>query len=283
MQRVTMKYDVAVNSRAGAHGPERSGINMPCPGDSWRGQHGAPTEACLWQVGGHTPKSGREAADPDAGRGGFAEMESTVGGAKGERFIVFATGYGNLCSGVEMEAIEEFEKFSVFFVDTNDFGTFVGLQIREQDSTLFAKLREASAKGDAVRARPFVCEALEEKSFYFRRDGMFEAFGFVVGFGPGEADDVGEKHFGKLVAEGHVFCDGAAFAREIDVAVAGNGDEVIAAHAFERSGDGGRSYTELFSKARADGRLTFFEKLPDGFEVVFLGDAGFCAHLSDCS
>src|SRR6266404_4065723 len=88
------------------------------------------------------------------------------------------------------------------------------------------------------------------------------------------------------MAQGHAFGYGAAFASQADLAIAGNRDQIVAAHAFERGSNGGRSYAQFFSQARADGRLAFFEQFPDGFEVVFLGDAGFCAHetreSSDC-
>jgi hypothetical protein len=102
-----------------------------------------------------------------------------------------------------------------------------------------------------------------------------------MSFGPRQADDIGEQHFGELMAESHVFGDGAAFASEADLTVAGNGDKVVAAHAFERGGNCGRSYAQFFSEARADGRLAFLEEFPDSFEVVFLRDAGFCSHAID--
>ncbi len=53
---------------------------------------------------------------------------------------------------------------------------------------------------------------------------MFQAFGLIMGLGPGNADDVSEQHLGELMAEGHVFGYGAAFAGEVDVTIAGYGD-----------------------------------------------------------
>jgi hypothetical protein len=197
-------------------------------------------------------------------------VKSAAGGTESERFIVLAAGDGELRAGVEMEAVEEFEKFSIFLVNANDFGAFVGLQVGEKYSALLAELRETAAQWNAVRARFFVGESFEEKSFNFWRDGVFEALGFIMRFGPREAYDVGEQHFGELMAKGHAFRDTAAFAGEIDVAVARNRDEIVAAHAFDGGGDGRRCDVEFLGKARANGWQALFEELPDGFEVVFL-------------
>ena len=65
-------------------------------------------------------------------------------------------------------------------------------------------------------------------------------FGFVVGFGPGEADNVGEEHFGELMTEDHAFGELTAFAGKIDAAGTIDANEVVAREAFERSGDSGR-------------------------------------------
>ena len=126
-----------------------------------------------------------------------------------------------------------------------------------------------------MRTGFFVGKTFQQKSFDLRRDGVFEALCFIVRFGPRQADNVGEQHFGELVTECHAFGNGAAFAREIDMAVASDRDEIIAAHTLERGSDGGRSYAKFFGQSRADGRLALFEELPDSFEVIFLGDAGF--------
>jgi len=59
------------------------------------------------------------------------------------------------------------------------------------------------------------------------------------------------------------------------MAVARYGHEIVAAHTLERGSDGWRSYAKLFGQSRADWWLALFKKLPDSFEVIFLGDAGF--------
>ncbi len=179
---------------------------------------------------------------------------------------------------MEVQVVQEFQEFAVFFVDANDFRAIVGLQVGKEDRTLFAELREAAAERYSMRTGFLIGKTLEEKSFHLWRDSVLETFGFVVSFGPRKADHVGEQHFGELMAESHTFGDGAAFASQIDAAVASYGDEIVAAHPFESSSDGGRSDVEFFRKTRADGRLAFFDQFPDGFEIVFLGDAGFCTH-----
>jgi hypothetical protein len=86
-----------------------------------------------------------QAADPDAGSRGLAEVKSAVGAADGESFIVFAAGDRELGAGVEMQVVEEFQEFTILFVDADDFGPVVSLQIGEQHGALFAELRDAAS------------------------------------------------------------------------------------------------------------------------------------------
>ena len=71
--------------------------------------------------------------------------------------------------------------------------------------------------------------------------------------------------------------DFAALGGKLDVAGAANAEVAAARHTFQGGGDGGRRNAEIFGKPRADGRLLFLDELPDSFEVIFLGDAGFFA------
>ena len=50
-----------------------------------------------------------------------------------------------------------------------------------------------------------------------------------------------------------------------------------ASHALQRGGYGRRRHAQVFGKPRADRDLLFLDDFPDGFEVVFLRDAGFFA------
>ena len=118
---------------------------------------------------------------------------------------------------------------------------------------------------------------MSEERFDFRRDGVLEALGFRVGFGPRKADDFGEKHFGELMAEHEVLGDFAAFGGEQDLATALNFDVAVARHAFDGGGDGGRSDVEFLGQASADGELVFLAHFPNGLEVIFLRNAGFIA------
>src|SRR5713226_2132484 len=77
------------------------------------------------------------------------------------------------------------------------------------------------------------------------------------------------------MSQRQTFRDLPALACEVDAAFALHAHMPIARHALQRRGDGRRSYVELFRQTRADGRLTLFEHLIDGFEVIFLRNTGF--------
>src|SRR6266404_1031909 len=66
-----------------------------------------------------------------------------------------------------------------------------------------------------------------------------------------------------------------ALSREVDAAFALHADMPVACHALQRGSHCRRSYIQLFRQTRADGRLPLLEHLVDGFEVIFLRNAGF--------
>jgi len=123
-------------------------------------------------------------------------MDGFSSGAKSHGFVVLALFDAEFCAGTQMQAVKEFQELTVFFVDADNFRGIFRAQFREQHDALFAKLSNATANRNAVGATASVAEAFQKKGLDFGRDGMLEAFGFVVGFGPGEADNVGEEHFG---------------------------------------------------------------------------------------
>ena len=92
--------------------------------------------------------------------------------------------------------------------------------------------RDSAANRNTVGATASGTEAFQEKGLDFGRDGMLEAFGFVVGFGPGEADNVGEEHLGELMAKSHAFGELAALARKIDAAGTIDADQIVTGEAF---------------------------------------------------
>ena len=106
---------------------------------------------------------------------------------------------------------------------------------------------------------------------------MLHALRFRVSFSPGEADDFSKKHFGKLVTQHEMLCEFAALGGELDSAPALNFDVAVASHAFDCGGDRGWSDVQFFGETRADGSLLLLEHFPNGFEVIFLRDAGFIA------
>ena len=106
---------------------------------------------------------------------------------------------------------------------------------------------------------------------------MLEAFGFFVRAGPFETDHVGEQLFREAMAEDEVLGDFLALLGKFNLPGAAYAKIAAAGHPFQSGGDGGRSYAQVFGEPGADGRVFFLNELPDGFEVVFLGDAGFFA------
>ena len=88
-------------------------------------------------------------------------MDGFSGGAKSHSFVVLAFFDAEFCAGTQMQAVEEFEKLAVFFVDANDFRGIFRAQFRQQHDALFAKLRNAAADRDAVWATFSVGESFE--------------------------------------------------------------------------------------------------------------------------
>ena len=133
-----------------------------------------------------------------------------------------------------------------------------------------------------MRAAFLVGKSLEQELFDFRRNRVLQPFGFIVRFGPRQADHVGEQHLRKLMAQRQALGDLPAFFAEIDAAGALDFHEAVARHALERRGYRWRRDIQFFGEARADRRLIFFEHFPDGLQIIFLGYAGFLA-FQECS
>ena len=232
-----------------------------------------------------TPKSGGEAADPDAAGGRLAEVHGAAGGAEGHGFVVLALQDFDLGGRTKMEVFEKFQETLFLFVDANNFGGIVELQLGEKNRAFFAKLSKSPTQGNSMRTGFVSREALGKESFDFRRNGVLHAFGFGMRFGPGQADDFGEEHFGELVAKREMLSNSAALGGEENASTALNFDMAIASHALDGSSDGRRSDVEFLGEASADGHRIFFQHFPDGFEVVFARNAGLVAleHVSAAS
>jgi len=210
-------------------------------------------------------------------------MDGFSRGAESHGFVVLAFFDAEFCSGTQMQAVKKFQELAVFFVDADDFRGIFRAQFRQQYDTLFAELRDSTANRNAMGATASVTEAFEEEGLDFGRDGVFEAFGFVVSFGPRKSDDVGEEHLGELMAKSHAFGKLAALAGKIDASGAIDANQIVAREAFERGGDSGRRDAEFFGEARADGRLPFFEHFPNCFQIIFARYAGLLPlHTSLC-
>src|SRR5271156_4726529 len=79
------------------------------------------------------------------------------------------------------------------------------------------------------------------------------------------------------MAQDQMLRDSLPFARKRNAPVASYVKVARAGHAFERGGNGWRRDAKILSQPRADRDLFFLHNFPDGFEVVFLGDAGLFA------
>ena len=84
------------------------------------------------------------AVDPDAGGGGFDEMDGLAGGAEGECFVVAALKDIELVGRKKMEIVEELQEALVLFIDTQNDSGIAGAEFGEQNAAVFAKRRNGS-------------------------------------------------------------------------------------------------------------------------------------------
>src|ERR1041384_67525 len=127
-------------------------------------------------------------------------MQSAVCRADCKSFIVLPAFDSKFRSRLKVQSIQKFQKISVFFVDADDLGALVGLQIGKQDRAVSAELRESAAQGNAMRAGFFASETFKQKRFDFWGNGMFQTLRFVVRLGPRQTNYIGEQHLSELMA-----------------------------------------------------------------------------------
>ncbi len=204
-------------------------------------------------------------------------MDGVAGDAQGHGFVVAAVEDIELGTGEHMEPFEELQKAFVLFVDAEDFRGIVGAQLRKENAALPAELRDTAIYRHPMRASLVTGEALDQQRFDFGRDGVFHALGFGMRFGPGQANHFGEENLGELVTNHQPMSETASFGGEDDATTAAHFDVSVASHALESGGHRRRSDVEFFREPGADGFLTLLEHLPNGFEVIFLRNAGFFA------
>src|SRR6516164_9089919 len=94
----------------------------------------------------------RGGTDPDAGGRGFAKVHRLVGYAECEGLVVAAVEDLDLGGGQQLKSFEKIQKAFVFFIDTQNGGRISGVQFEKENAALFAKPRDATAQGNAVRA-----------------------------------------------------------------------------------------------------------------------------------
>src|SRR5260370_17421143 len=141
-----------------------------------------------------------------------------------------------------MQPFEKFQKLRLLFVHAKNLARYLGVQIGEQDRTLFAKLRNPPAHRDAVRIAFLVSKPLEQQRFHFRRNGVFHALRFVVRLCPGESDYFGQQHFRELMPQREMFRTLAAFLGQVDPSAAFHAHVAVARHALQCSSHGGGGF-----------------------------------------
>ncbi|SCD91838.1 hypothetical protein GA0115252_124046 [Streptomyces sp. DfronAA-171] len=88
---------------------------------------------------------------------------------------------------------------------------------------------------------------------------------------PLQADDVDEEALGEPVLAHDPGGEAAALLGQLQVAVAGDGDEAVPFHARHRLADGGAALVEPLRDAGAHGHHTFLLQFEDGAEIHLRG------------
>jgi hypothetical protein len=123
-------------------------------------------------------------------------------------------------------------------------------------------------------------EALQEQGCHFGGNSVLKPLGFFVRTRPFQADHIREKLFRQTMPEDQVLRDFPALGTQLNVAITTNPEVTAPSHALERRRDSRGSYAQILGEAGADRDLVFLNELPDRFQVIFLGNAGFfSAHL----
>ena len=92
--------------------------------------------------------------------------------------------------------IEEFKELGIFLIHTQHFIGVPHLGFGKADGAIVTpECGHTPKKWDTMRAAAIAAESLQQKAGNFRRDAVFESFGFFVGARPLEPDDVGEELF----------------------------------------------------------------------------------------
>ncbi len=149
------------------------------------------------------------------------------------------------CQWAEIEAPDASEEIQYYEAwiyapanDDPDLDRAPDGDFRERHSTApLAQFSEAAHQRDAVRAAAVGAKAPKQQRLNLGRNAVFEPLGFFVHAGPVQANDLGEKLFGQLMAQGEVFGDAAALAGQLDPAVARHAQVIIARHPLQRGGD----------------------------------------------
>lgn len=130
--------------------------------------------------------------EPDALGGGATQRDVAGGGGESKGLIVVAFEDAQFCRGTNAAGFEELEQAAVTLINSTDGVGDAGLRISEQEQSAMTATGGAfHLTHVAVGADAAFAEFGEEFAFEIGRDGMLEAFGFVVNLPPFHAEELG--------------------------------------------------------------------------------------------
>jgi len=107
-----------------------------------------------------------DAANPDAFRGGFAEVNArraTAGDGERHGFVIFALVNSEARAGTKIEIHEKFQEVRIFFVHAEDFVSVAYFGFRKAHGAVFAaKSLHAAEERNTVRAAGITAKSLQE-------------------------------------------------------------------------------------------------------------------------
>src|SRR5215467_10580190 len=103
--------------------------------------------------------------NPNTRRRRLAQMKRLARDLEGQGFVILAFGHAKLGTRMQLQLVQKFQKARIFFIYTNHFRAILGVQVGQQDRSLFAQLRRPTAQGQAVRTGFFTRESLQQERF----------------------------------------------------------------------------------------------------------------------
>lgn len=174
-------------------------------------------------------------------------MHGVICGAQRHGFVVLTLENFDLCAGAEAKIFQKIEEPFILLIDAQNFCGFVGAKFGKKDAALLAELGDATIDGDAVRTGLRLPKRLSCN-----------------------ASTSGEMACSMRSASAWALAQERPLRHQL-------AEMPIAGHALNGGSDCRGRNVEFFGEPGADGDLLFLEHFPNGFEVIFLRDAGFIA------